>query len=543
MMTEMCRSRALSLVFVLGLLGCTRSHAPSIARAPAALSTPAASLPPAPSANVSASALSDARHLLNRCAFGPKPGEVERVARLGSARWLDEQLAGPAESPLLEAALLPYQEAYAPPAQLVSSWLGDDWQEEVPDPKALRAEAKPHFKDHARRLATAELTRHILSQRELEEVMVDFWANHFNVYASKGFVRLFAGDYLERAIRPNALGRFSDLLLATARHPAMLLYLDNAESRKPAAARAGAGRSVSKAKEQRGLNENYARELLELHTLGVDGGYSQADVTNVARIFTGWSVTRLKEGKFSYQFRPGAHDRTEKTVLGQVFPAGQGEEEGLRLLQLLAESPATAHHISGKLCARFVADEPPASCVQAASDVFLSSHGDLRQVLKALVSDASFWDASARDNKLKAPLEFVASVARAFGAVPDGSLALADTLQHLGEPLLEERVPTGYPETEPEWSGGGALLARMSFAAAFGSGKASGLAWEVEQTLPATSSVPNLVSSLNQVLFVGADSARTERVVSAQLARLEEPEARRAAAIALFVGSPDFQRQ
>ncbi len=468
---------------------------------------------------------------------------MQRVAQLGPARWLDQQLAGPAESPQLEGALSPYKAAYAPPMELLSSWLGDDWQADTKDLKALRAEAKPYYKDHLKRLATAELTRHILSERQLEEVMVDFWANHFNVYASKGFVRLFAGDYIERAIRPNALGRFSDLLLATARHPAMLLYLDNAESRRPDDAPLANVSPSPKAKDHRGLNENYARELLELHTLGVDGGYTQADVTNVARILTGWSVIRMKEGKFEYQFKKGAHDKTEKNVLGRVFPAGQGEQEGMRLLQMLAELPATAQHLSYKLCARFVADDPPASCVKAATDAYLSSHGELRQVLKAIVSEPSFWASSARDNKLKTPVELVASTARAFAAVPDGSLALAETLQKLGEPLLEERVPTGYPESEPEWSGGGGMLARMTFASAFGSGKISGLNLALEQTLPASSTPQVLVSRLSQLLFAGGESESTARVVGEELSRVDEPELRRAAAVALFVGSPDFQRQ
>ena len=251
----------------------------------------------------------------------------------------------------------------------------------------------------------------------------------------------------------------------------------------------------------------------------------------------------MKEGKFEYQFKKGAHDKTEKNVLGQVFPAGQGEQEGVRLLQMLAEQPATAQHLSYKLCARFVADDPPASCVKAATDAYLSSHGELRQVLKAIVSEPSFWAPSARANKLKTPVELVASTARAFAAAPDGSLALAETLQKLGEPLLEERVPTGYPESEPEWSGAGGMLARMTFASAFGSGKVSGLNFALERTLPASSTPQVLVSRLSQLLFAGGQSESTARVVGAELSRVNEPEVRRAAAVALFVGSPDFQRQ
>src|SRR6187402_711569 len=226
-MTAMWWSRLFTTTCLAGACACAPSQAglphPVLAPAPAA---PVAETPhrsttvvdPAPDAQ----ALADARHLLNRFAFGPRPGEVERVARSGTQRWLDEQLAGPDESSLLEAALVPHRAAFVPPAQLVDDWLGDGWEAETRTLKELREEAKPHYRAHLDRLATAELTRDILSKRQLEAVMTDFWANHFNVFAAKGYVRLFEGDYLERAIRPHALGRFSELLLATARHPAML---------------------------------------------------------------------------------------------------------------------------------------------------------------------------------------------------------------------------------------------------------------------------------------------------------------------------------
>jgi uncharacterized protein (DUF1800 family) len=508
---------------------------PTAARAPAAVRA-AAELGASPRTS-----LADARHLLNRCAFGPKPGQVEAVAQLGASRWLDAQLAGPTESPLLTAALEPNAEAYAPPAELVSNWLGDDWRDDTKDLQALREKAKPHYDEHLKRLATAELTRHILSQRQLEEVMVDFWVNHFNVYAAKGFVRLFEGDYIERAIRPNALGHFRDLLLATARHPAMLIYLDNAESRKADAAPMNA--AATPAGKPRGLNENYARELLELHTLGVDGGYTQTDVTNVARVLTGWSVVRMQSGRFEYEFKHGAHDKTEKTVLGTVFPAGRGEREGVELLELLAKQPATAHHLAQKLCARFVADVAPPSCVQAAMEAYLTSDGDIRTVLKAIFSDASFWSESAQDNKLKTPVELVASAARAFGAVPDGSIALADTLRKLGEPLLQESLPTGYPEGEPEWSSGGGMLARMTFATELGSGKVPGLRVELGATLRQDVTPAELAARLNQVLFDGRESVTAARVAAEVLPGIADPAAREAAAVALFVGGPDFQRQ
>jgi len=537
-MGRMWWSRFFTTTCFLGACACAPSQAALPHPAVTQAASPVAEMPQRPNTVVdppaTPQALADARHLLNRFAFGPRPGEVERVARSGTQRWLEEQLAGPEESPLLEAALVPHRAAFVPPAELLDDWLGDGWEAETRTDKALRQEAKPHYREHLQRLATAELTRDILSRRQLEAVMTDFWANHFNVFASKGLVRIFEGDYLERAIRPYALGKFSELLLATARHPAMLLYLDNAESRRETR---GRGRRRS------GLNENYARELLELHTLGVDGGYTQADVQGVARILTGWSVVRINEGGFDYVFRKNDHDRGEKTVLGEVFPPNQGEEEGRRLLLLLARHPATAKHLGRQLCARFVADDPPETCVNAAASAYLASDGDTGAVLRAIVKDPSFWAPAARASKLKTPLELVASAARALGARPDGSLALSETLGQLGEPLLQERVPTGYPDSEPEWASGGGMLARMSFASALGAGNVAGLEVPWEETFPAASDLDARVTSFGAALLGLSPDSRTLRLVSEQIRSVEAPAERRAAAVALLIGSPEFQHQ
>jgi uncharacterized protein (DUF1800 family) len=534
-------SRLFATTCLAGVCACSPSQAtlprPAVASSP--VGTVVAAPPPAKTVvdpPPSPAALADARHVLNRFAFGPRPGEVERVARSGAGRWLEAQLAGPPESPLLEAALVPHRAAFVPPAQLVDDWLGDGWEAETRTLKELREEAKPHYREHLERLATAELTRDILSHRQLEAVMTDFWANHFNVFASKGFVRLFEGDYLERAIRPHALGKFSELLLATARHPAMLLYLDNAESRKDPRARA-------QGKRRGGTNENYARELLELHTLGVDGGYTQADVQAVARILTGWSVVRINEGGFDFVFRKNAHDRGAKTALGEQFPRGQDEAEGVRLLELLARHPATAKHLARQLCARFVADEPPPSCVAAATSAYLGSDGDIREVLRAISKDESFWAPAARASKLKTPLELLASAARALDACPDGSLALSKTLNALGEPLLQERVPTGYPDSEPEWASGGGMLARMSFASDLGAGNVSGLDIPWEETFPKGCDVNAQLTHFGAGLLGLAPDSRTLRLVREQVGLVEDPAQRRAAAVALLIGSPEFQRQ
>jgi uncharacterized protein (DUF1800 family) len=542
-MAAMWWSRFFATTALGTLCACSPSQASlsrPVAAAPAP--NPVLELPARPKTVVdpapSAEALSAARHVLNRFAFGPRPGEVERVARMGSERWLDEQLAGPAESPLLEAALVPHRAAFVPPAQLVDDWLGDGWEAETRTLRELREDAKPHYREHLERLATAELTRDILSQRQLEAVMTDFWANHFNVFASKGFVRLFEGDYLERAIRPHALGKFSELLLATAHHPAMLLYLDNAESKRPSGSKNGNVR-----KRRGGLNENYARELLELHTLGVDGGYNQADVQNVARILTGWSVVRINEGGFDFVFRKGAHDRGEKTVLNETFPGGQGEAEGVRLLELLARHPSTAQHLARQLCARFVADQPPASCVSAAAAAYARTDGDIKEVVRAIAKDPSFWASAARGSKLKTPLELLASAARALDGRPDGSLELAKTMTQLGEPLLQERVPTGYPDTEPEWASGGGMLARMSFASDLGAGNVRGLDVPWDETAPANVDATALVNRLGAQLLGLSATSPTLGLVREEVSAVEDPEKRRATAVALLIGSPEFQRQ
>lgn len=535
-MADMCWSRRFASATLSALLAACGSSppGPAVVVPPAVVSAPAEQASAIVSTTVvdpapSPSALADARHLLNRFAFGPRPGEVERVARLGTRRWLEQQLAGPEESPLLEAALVSHRSAFAPPAELVQEWLGEGWEMETRSLRQLREEARPQFGAHVRRLATAELTRNILSSRQVEAVMTSFWANHFNVFADKGLVRVLAGDYLERALRPHALGKFSDLLLATARHPAMLLYLDNAGNR----------RERRRGKARQGLNENYARELLELHTLGVSGGYTQQDVHAVARILTGWTVVDMKEGGFDFVYRPKLHDAGEKTVLGHLFPAGGQEEEGVRLLELLARHPSTARHLAQRLCERLVADEPPPSCESAAAGAYARSDGDIQQVVRAIAEDASFWSPEVRMAKLKTPLELVASAARALEARPDDSLDLAILLERLGEPLLQERTPTGYPEAEPEWASAGGMLARMAFATELGSGRAAGLA------LPELAAPPHEpLADYWAERLLGADvSPRTKAIVREATAALGDAEQQRAAAIALLIGSPEFQRQ
>src|SRR2546422_8282761 len=252
--------------------------------------------------------------------------------------------------------------------------------------------------------ADLAVVRAALSERQLYEIMVDFWTNHFNVYFAKGADRFLTPDYIEHTIRPRAIGKFEDLLIATAKSPAMLFYLDNWESVAPgtsppfplsARRRGGQGaRPMPK-----GINENYARELLELHTVGVDGGFTQQDVIDVARIFTGWSIERPQQGG-DFEFHGWAHDTGEKQVLGVRFQAGHGMDEGIRLLKLLANQPATMHHVSHQLCERFVSDDPPDGCVDDAVAAWKRSDGDLRQVLRAIFTSPDFWAARTLGGKV-----------------------------------------------------------------------------------------------------------------------------------------------
>lgn len=322
----------------------------------------------------------------------------------------------------------------------------------------------------ARDLVDGKLLRAVYSSRQLEEVLADFWFNHFNVYLDKGADHYLVTEYERDAIRPHVLGKFRDLLEATARDPAMLFYLDNWQSvgpNSPAAGRNGA-------RQRRGLNENYGRELMELHTLGVDGGYTQKDVTEVARCFTGWTIQQPQRGgKFVYN--PRMHDTGEKVVLGVTIPAGGGMEDGERVLDILAHSPATAHFISRKLAVRFVADQPPPALVERMARTFLKTDGDLREVMRTMLRSKEFWSVGAYRSKLKSPLEMVASAVRAVNGQVDFAFALGNQVAQLGEPLYRKVEPTGYSNSSQEWLNSAGLLARMNFALELAGNKVPGV--------------------------------------------------------------------
>ena len=335
-------------------------------------------------------------------------------------------------------------------------------------------------------LMQAKLLRATMSERQLEEVLVDFWFNHFNVFIGKGQVRQYLTEYERDAIRPYVLGKFRDMLGATAHSPAMLFYLDNFQSRTatsgpvppdnvqqrladPSLTPRQRQQIMDRAMQQPlprrpqgGLNENYARELMELHTLGVDGGYTQQDVIDVARILTGWTIDRPQQGG-GFVYRPQMHDNGKKLVMGKTFNA-DGQQEGEHLLDMLAMHPKTAHHLAYKLAQRFVADEPPAALVDRAAKRYLETKGDLREVTRTIITSPEFFDAKYFAGKVKTPLEFVISAARATNANIVSAQPMVQALNQLGMPLYGAQPPTGYSMTADAWVNTGALVNRMNFA-------------------------------------------------------------------------------
>jgi uncharacterized protein (DUF1800 family) len=516
-------------------------------------------------------------HLLNRLAFGPGPRDIARVQQMGYRRWLDEQLQPDRIADTVqEVVRRQYALAFEPPAQL--------WRE-YPPPQLVRQLARRSGRadqvqpggqqdsmlirrtQQAQRqlggqVVMATLARHIASERQLQEVMTDFWFNHFNVFIGKNQDRWLTADYVEHAIREHALGRFEDLLMAVAKHPAMLVYLDNAVSVAPGSRPAPPQRRgfflfrpfrsrprirpVPPAAQRRGatgINENYGRELLELHTLGVDGGYTQQDVQNAARILTGWGVSNPLRGGFQFEYHDWAHDESEKMVLGVKFPSGHGMDEGERLLRMLAAHPSTARHIAHKLCARFVADDPPDGCVDHAVAAWMQTNGDIRAVILAIVESDDFWAPETMRAKLKSPLEFVVSALRATGAGPDTSARLGFVLGQLGQPLFMQQVPTGYPERMDEWVSSGALLNRMNVAVAIAAGRLPGMSVDLEPLIPMTTDRDALVASVNAVILGGQATQNTLRVIRQQIDDVADARNARSLAVGLALGSPDFQKQ
>ena len=424
-------------------------------------------------------------------------------------------------------------------------------------------------------LTQAKLMRAIYSERQLDEVMTDFWFNHFNVFINKGADRYLLTSYERDAIRPHALGKFEELLVATAKSPAMLFYLDNWLSVGPDSEsalgiaprqphRRGYGPSSNsrrrprgnKARQASGLNENYGRELMELHTLSVNGGYSQKDVTEVAKVFTGWTLDQPRKGG-DFRFEPRMHEPGDKIVLGHRIKE-HGEKEGLEVLHLLAHNPNTAHFISQKLAMRFVSDDPPPALVDRMTKTYLKKNGDIREVLRTMFKSPEFWSPEAYRAKVKTPLEFVVSAVRASGAQVEDARALVGTLNNMGMMPYGMQPPTGYSMKADVWVNSSALLGRMNFALGLAAGKIRGIKIDpaarpaAADASEATPDAQQTLTTLENSLLSGDISKQTHDTISKQLEdpkisqrRLDDP--RRppnlAAITGLILGSPEFQRR
>ena len=525
-------------------------------------------------------AQAEALHVLNRLAFGPAPGDLDRVARMGVPAWIAEQLHPErlALPSFLADQLATLRTPNETQRELVDSYR--EMQKEAKQAKQAETAAADGSKASAgeggerrKQIATIyleageeRLLQALNSPRQLEEVLVDFWFNHFNVYEGKGLVRVLTESYEREAIRPHVLGRFRAMLGATAKHPAMLFYLDNWLSVAPGyQPRRGTGGAAQAS----GLNENYAREVMELHTLGVDGGYTQQDVTELARILTGWTLvpqqprkrrfvngqalpTPQQHGDSIFGFDPARHDDGSKTWLGHsVAPAGQ--MEGEYALDVLARHPATAKHLATKLARRFVADDPSPVLVGRLAQRFLDTDGDLRAMMQSLVESLEFRD--PRPVKFKTPYQYVLSSVRATGISATNVRPLMATLTQLGQPLYGCQTPDGYHDTEADWLNPNAITQRVNFATALASGRlplqrvddpngpadANGMKAMERQTDRAMNKDPAVEGSTPPVdaaaLLAALGPAISDKTRAAVAS--SQPALR----AALVLGSPDFMRR
>jgi uncharacterized protein (DUF1800 family) len=443
-------------------------------------------------------------HLLNRLAFGPRPGDIETVKRLGPERWIEQQLnreAGP-RPPELVGQLEALETIRTTPIELFMAYArpqgaggpsvwprladsavprsgGETSNPAAKTDSAVKQAQRRNGRVFFNQAMQARLYRALAEPNQLQEVMTAFWFNHFNVFVGKGLCHLWIAPYEEEAIRPYALGRFRDLLGATAKHPAMLFYLDNWQNTAP--------NSPGKRGKFEGINENYARELMELHTLGVNGGYTQNDVIALAHILTGWGIIRgEKQGGGPWRgrgwfdsgavrtangffFDPSRHDFSDQRLLGDTIPGG-GIEAGERALDRLARYPATARHLSYQLAQYFVADDPPPALVERMAGRYLATDGQIRAVLATMFSSSEFWDPQYYAAKFKTPYEFVLSAVRATGVTVRNPRPLINTMAGLGMPLFGCQTPDGYKNTRDAWLNPDAMMMRLSFATGLGSG-------------------------------------------------------------------------
>ncbi len=494
-------------------------------------------------------------HLLGRFTYGATPGEIDEVLKIGLEKWFDKQLEANSPNDSLNTALAPYEALTKDNKEIFNTYLdGGQIRKRamkeglIPQDSTGRIEYKERkglvdsfmkangYKPEGeliRQLVNQKIVRAAYSNNQLQEIMTSFWFNHFNVSLTKNECIRFVPCYERDVIRPNSLGKFGDLLLATAKSPAMLTYLDNfrsVASDNNVNSEAGAKRlrelyaqqlrlnqngdtgmqykdianKIKGFKNSQGLNENYAREIMELHTLGVDGGYTQADVTNAAKVLTGWTIfpmndeyggtqvrkmiekvgeEKLKEQGFvhegDFMFAVNKHDKTEKVVLGNTFSAKGGMEEGLKLIDMLAHHKSTAHFICKKLAARFVSDNPPASLVDKMAQTFMDKDGDIKKVLLTMVNAPEFWSKQALREKIKSPFELTISTVRALNAKVAQPYQLANWINKMGERIYYYQAPTGFPDRAQYWINSGSLLNRMNFGLALSSKRIPGVTFDL----------------------------------------------------------------
>ena len=471
---------------------------------------------------------------LNRLTFGPRPSDAQKIRAMGLDNWIDLQLHPEA---IDDTPFEKFADSYDILKQDQNDLLKQyaDAQRERRMVKRDKADSAGMSREDrmaiqqiglARRqfmgqLQSERVAHAVASNRQLEEVMTDFWLNHFNVFAGKGPPEAYyLVEYERDVIRPNALGKFRDLLEAVAKSPAMLFYLDNArsmaDSTRPRLASARPGRGFAdqprlKQRRNGGLNENYGRELLELHTLGVDGGYTQQDVINVARALTGWTIRPPVMGG-GFVFRPEMHDAGDKIVLGHRLAAGRGIEDGEDVLDIISKSPSTARYIATKLARRFVSDNPPQPLINEAAAVFLKTGGDIREVLRTIVTSNEFYAQQAFRSKVKSPFEVVVSAIRALNAQPDSTPRTAQAIAYLGEPLFGHQAPNGYPETSDAWMNTGAILNRINFGMAVAANRVPGVT---------VASLPGIDS-----LSISSRTAQVDAVIALLLSGSTSPDTR-----------------
>src|ERR1043166_296126 len=560
-------------------------------------------------------------HVLNRLGFGARPGDVERVKAMGLENYINQQL-NPEKIPdsvaenkvkdlgVLTMTTAELYEKYPQPGMLLrqlqaKGLLGADQAEPKKDPanpqqvdpqnEKYREMLREYYQQNGlmqpqrivAELQASRILRAVYSERHLQDVMVDFWTNHFNVFANKGADRWLLPAYDRDTIRPNALGKFSELLLATAQSPAMLFYLDNFQSVSPNANRPNEQmrplfnlrpqgqlrprqqlrleqremRSPQRPRPQqqqqrRGINENYARELMELHTLGVDGGYTQKDVQEVARCFTGWTIFQPRGGAAAvnalmgtdaarrnagtFFFNARVHDEGEKIVLGHKIPAGGGIKDGLTVLDILAHHPSTAKFIATKLVHHFVSDTPPPALVDRVAAAFTKSDGDIRETLKTIFFSNEFNSPEAYRAKIKRPFELVVSEIRTLGADTNGGPGTHRWIERMGEPLYGFQTPNGYSDAAESWVNTGALLERMNFGLAMAGNRIPGT--RVDLTKFTMQDKSKLIDESLKLLVAGDISAGTRETLMKQINAANATESA-AQVVGMILGTPEFQRQ